>query len=92
MKWPPLSLHHHDFKTMTLSPPKLNDQAKTSLSKLLHETVDAGLTPAIFIGVTDASETLYLDCAGDVVLGEPERGKVDIDTSAYCVKSRAACV
>lgn len=75
---------------MARSPPTLDEHGKQNLSKLLNDTVNANKTPAVFVGATTAGETLYLDCAGDVVCGSPDSGKVDLDTSESC--GRLQCV
>jgi hypothetical protein len=66
---------------MAFQPPTLNEAGKQSLSKLLNDTVNANKTPAVFLGATTAEGPLYLDCAGDIVCGSPDSGKVDLDTS-----------
>jgi hypothetical protein len=66
---------------MASKPLILNEAVKRGISKLLNDTVDANLTPAVFLGATTAEGPLYLDCAGDIVCGSPDSGKVDLDTS-----------
>lgn len=70
-----------DESSMNLRSPTLTEAGKKKLSKLMNDTVDAKSTPAVFIGATTAGETLFLDCAGDLVCGQGSSGKVDLDTS-----------
>ncbi|GHJ86336.1 hypothetical protein NliqN6_2738 [Naganishia liquefaciens] len=61
--------------------PILGKGEKEGLSKLLRDAIDANKIPATFIGVTTAQETLFSDCAGDIVCGVPGSGLVDPDTT-----------
>jgi hypothetical protein len=54
---------------------------KQALDDLLQSSVDSREVPAVFFGVTNAEETLYLNCAGEKHFGDESKGQVDEDTS-----------
>jgi len=62
-------------------PPKLSSAGRRALDALLHQRVASRTLPALHFGATTSAGTLYLNCAGDRVFGEPEKGQVDRDTS-----------
>jgi hypothetical protein len=68
---------------MSHSRASLTERGKADLGKLLNEAVSAARTPAVFLGATDAGQTMLLECAGDIVCGAPESGKVGLDTSTW---------
>lgn len=69
---------------MTIAPtpkPRLSAEGKKKLDALLQEKVAAKTIPAFFWGATNADEELYYNVGGDKVLGEPDKGQVDLDMS-----------
>lgn len=69
---------------MTVSQtPKISQKGKELLDAKLAEAVNDPLQPAQFFGVTSAEGPLYYNCGGDLVLGEPDKGQVNEDTSEY---------
>jgi hypothetical protein len=68
--------------------PRLSSGGRAALDAWLAQTTAARLTPALFTGVASANEVLYFACAGERVLGEPEKGAVDEDTSGFPQGSR----
>lgn len=51
------------------------------LDKWLDDTVASGIVPAVFTAVATKDEILYFNCKGEKVLGEPDKGQVNEDTS-----------
>ena len=76
----------HDFlvslcTTMTVDrfpEPKL--KSPDALDTLLRERVAKRDLPAIFLGATNADETIYLNQAGERVFGNAAAGEVNEDT------------
>lgn len=63
------------------SKPTIGTQGRAALDRWLEETVASRVTPALFVGVASKDEVLYWRCMGEKVLGEPEKGEVNDDTS-----------
>ncbi|GMK58053.1 hypothetical protein CspeluHIS016_0500850 [Cutaneotrichosporon spelunceum] len=60
--------------------PRLSAGGRAALDKWLADTNAARLTPALFVGVASKDDVLYFNCAGERVLGEPDKGSVNEDT------------
>lgn len=61
-----------------------------ALDKLLRERVARRDLPAIFLGATNADETIYLNQAGERVFGNPSAGEVNEDTRESPTPTRRA--
>ncbi|BEJ11593.1 hypothetical protein CspHIS471_0200530 [Cutaneotrichosporon sp. HIS471] len=62
-------------------PPHLTQEGKRALDAWLKAEVAKGEHPAMFAIVATPSEVLYEGVRGDRVFGQPEKGRVDWDTT-----------
>ncbi|RSH89119.1 hypothetical protein EHS25_002785 [Saitozyma podzolica] len=60
--------------------PTLRSGAKERIDEILVRTVEGRTLPAIFLGATNAKETIYWNQAGERVFGDASAGEVDEDT------------
>lgn len=61
--------------------PTLSPEGKAALDTHLSESVAAGDLPALFFSIYNVDGPVYSACKGDKILGHPEQGQVDDDTS-----------
>lgn len=68
--------------------PRLGAHGRAALDRWLADTTAARVAPALFTGVATKDDVLYFACAGDRVLGEPDKGAVTPDTGMPCPPAR----
>jgi len=59
----------------------LTETGRQNLDRLIDTAVQSRTVPAVFVALTDANETIYSKCAGQVDFDDPTRGSVNDDTS-----------
>lgn len=65
-------------------PPTVSAATKAKLDGILKKHVDSGLMPAATFAIATAdpkAEPLYFKAEGDQVLGQPDKGQIDENTS-----------
>lgn len=67
--------------TSTANYPTITAEGRERLDKYLHEHATSGQIPAMFLGATTAEDEIYFGSEGDRYYGEPDKGKVDGDTT-----------
>ncbi|GMK56865.1 hypothetical protein CspeluHIS016_0307050 [Cutaneotrichosporon spelunceum] len=67
---------------MTVTPkPHISAEGKAKLDAFLADKVAEKKIPAIFFGAANADGEIYFNAQGDKVLGEPDKGQIDADTT-----------
>lgn len=59
----------------------LTETGRRDLDRIIDAAVQSRTVPAVFVALTDANETIYSKCAGQVDFDDPSRGSVNDDTS-----------
>ena len=60
--------------------PTLGSDASAEIDQFLKRTGEKRVVPAVFLGVTNAEQTLYSNQNGEKVFGEPDKGIVTENT------------
>lgn len=70
--------------TVTATPlPTISEAGKKKLDELLDAKVAEATIPGIFFGATNAEGEIYFNAKGDKVLGHPEKGQINENTSEW---------